>query len=281
MNAFVLHHFRKFLTLSYFPKEPSSLVISIVSHGHARWILPLLCQIAAQKDAVVKRVVLTLNIPEPALEQALEQKGFGGANVQNGFAVEVIRNPKPQGFGRNHNVALANAKEDAVCILNPDITLTEPLTFSSLCAVLALPSVGLAYPTLKYEDGTLQDNERALPTLGRLLKRRIGGRLESSVDWVSGACLAMRAKDWLRLGGFDERFFMYCEDVDLSLRVRQQIGILQKAKVTLIHQGQRTSRRQFKFLMWHIRSLLLLWSLPSFKWGQQNLMKQIARENVN
>lgn len=249
---------------------PLSMVVSIVSHGHGDWVSSLLRQIRDESDPCVQRVVITLNIPEPELERQLQAQGL---LVGGHFGVEVVRNPTPKGFGANHNAALANAAEAVVCILNPDITLIVPDTFAQLCCAVEPSEVGLAYPILRDDTGALQDNERSLPTLKRLIQRRMGGSSEAMVDWVSGACMVIKTRDWEKLRGFDERFFLYCEDVDLSLRVRQKIGVLRRAPVAVQHQGQRASRRKFKFMLWHIRSLLLLWSLPSYRWGCKNFSR--------
>lgn len=256
-----------------------SLVVSIVSHGHGDWILRLFEQIHRQQDPSVQRVVLTLNIPEENLEKKLKEKNL---LTSTRFKVDIVRNQVPKGFGANHNAALLDAVEDVVCILNPDITLLQADTFKRLAISVDLPEVGLAYPRLRDETGCLQDNERSLPTLTRLIKRRLGFKTENTVDWVSGACMVLKTKNWKAIAGFNERFFMYCEDVELSLRVRRDIGRLHRSDVTVQHQAQRASRRKFKFLLWHIRSLLLLWSLPVYHWGCKNLSsEQCATESID
>lgn len=247
------------------PHFAGSVVVSIVSHGHGLLVQHLLRQIAEQEASCIKRIILTLNVPEPKLQQALEQKP-----LVNGVELQIISNPVPCGFGRNHNKALQAVQEEFVCILNPDMALLQPDSFGQLSDCLAVPDVGLAYPVLIGPDGMRQDNERTLPTFFNLLRRRVLGRVENRVDWVSGACLMLRAADWRLLGGFDERFYMYCEDVDLSLRVRQEIGELAQAPVCLQHQAQRASRRQWQHLWWHLQSMWLLWRLPSFQWAKAN-----------
>lgn len=228
--------------------------------------MDLLRQIAAQAEPCVKRIILTLNVPEPQLQRQLQ----AAATLPAHGRLEIICNPAPKGFGSNHNQALQGAREDFVCILNPDMALLQTDSFGTLLAAASQPGAGLAYPVLLDEDGNWQDSERSLPTLPNLLRRRLLGRAERTVDWVSGACLVLRAEAWRRLGGFDERFYMYCEDVDLSLRVRQQIGVLKRAPVRMQHQAQRASGRQWKHFAWHVRSMLLLWRLPSFRWARSH-----------
>jgi N-acetylglucosaminyl-diphospho-decaprenol L-rhamnosyltransferase len=65
--------------------------------------------------------------------------------------------------------------------------------------------------------------------------------------------------------GFDEGYFMYCEDVDLCLRLRLQGLTLSKAPARVIHAGQRNSHRRLRHLMWHLRSLLRLWTSVAYR----------------
>jgi GT2 family glycosyltransferase len=247
-----------------------SVAVSIVSHGHGPWVLALLRQMARQPEPCVKRVILTLNVPEPGLQQQLEQAQAG----IDGLHLDIRHNRAPQGFARNHNRALHGASEDFVCILNPDMALLQSPTFGPLLACASQPGMGLAYPVLCDPAGQWQDNERALPSLRNLLRRRVLRQTEHRVDWVSGACMVLRTRDWQALGGFDEGFHMYCEDVDFSLRVRQQIGALVRAPVWMQHQAQRASSRQWLHLWWHVRSMWRLWHLPSFRWALQHPSSQ-------
>lgn len=60
--------------------------------------------------------------------------------------------------------------------------------------------------------------------------------------------------------GFSERFHMYCEDVDLCLRVQLQGGVLEAAETEIIHLAQRASHKRLRFASWHLWSLLRLWT---------------------
>ncbi|MDO4705675.1 MAG: glycosyltransferase [Comamonadaceae bacterium] len=257
-----------------------SVALSIISHQHGQMIADLVRQLAERAEPCLKRVIVTLNTPEPALAQQLHSLQQALSNPAPGhaghgaFALEIIHNRRPKGFGSNHNAAFATlaALPDAampshVCILNPDLRLLDAQPLAHLAAALADEGCGLAYPRLVGPDGQVQDNERSLVTPLSLLRRRLLGRVESRIDWVSGACMMLRTRDWLRLGGFDERFHMYCEDVDLSLRVRRDIGTLARARTTMAHQAQRASHRRLNHLFWHVHSLLRLWGRPSFRWA--------------
>lgn len=250
---------------------PPTLVISVVSHGHGQQVQRLLGQIADSAPAQLRRVVLTLNIPEPALalELALQPPSTNGWP----FALEIRHNPHPQGFGANHNQALADAPEDWLCILNPDVSLLpeqppwEALmaaaTSAATSAAIPTANVGCTYPLQVDAQGRLQDSQRQAPTPLALWRRRVLRQPEQRTDWVNGACMVIPRTAWQQVGGFDTRYFMYCEDVDLCLRLRLagwQLAAAPSAKV--LHQGTRASHRQWQHLRWHITSLLRLWCSP-------------------
>lgn len=234
----------------------NALVISVVSHGHGASVQRLLDQIAQYSVDVVARVVLTINAPQP--DPTPPPGGWP-------FIFKVRRNARPGGFSANHNRALASGAERFVCILNPDVALCDADPFAALVLAASLSGVGCAYPAQVDEQGREQDSERALPTPTALVKRRLLGRTESQVDWVNAACLVLRREVWNEIGGFDTRYFMYCEDVDLCLRLRLRGLSLARADSRILHSGQRASRRQWRALGWHIQSLLRLWGSAAYR----------------
>lgn len=242
------------------PAQPAegNLVVSIVSHGHGAHVSQLLQEMAASASGVVSRVVLTLNLPEadPAI-----------FDVNLPFDLDIRHNRLPRGFGANHNRALADASEAYVCVLNPDVSFDVHDPFVGLLECAKGVGVGCAYPVQVSHQGVLQDSERELPTPAALWRRRVLGKRESRVDWVNAACMMLPREAWVAVGGFDERYFMYCEDVDLCLRLRQAGYLLARAPVQIVHSGQRASRRRWDHLRWHVASLLRLWRSPAYRWA--------------
>lgn len=243
-----------------------SLVISVVSHGHAAQVYVLLLQLAALKLPIWTRVVLTWNIQE-------EDPNF--SNKEWPFVLEVISNALPQGFGMNHNKALAQATEDFVCVLNPDIEFVKNNNpWSSLVATAAQSGVGCAYPLQVNGQGHMQDSERALPTPAALWRRWFLRKADARVDWVNAACMVLPRTVWNSVGGFDESYHMYCEDVDLCLRIQLAGLAIVRAPVQVVHAGQRASHRRWSHLKWHVRSLLRLWRSPVYRQARQMLLKE-------
>lgn len=233
----------------------SGIAVSVVSHHHGALVDALLRRLSEMSSPHVVKVILTQNVPE-AMPQA-PQAGWP-------FVLEVIRNVSPQGFGENHNKALKNAKEDFFCVMNPDVVLFQNDTFARLLDAASIAGVGCVYPQQIDEDGKRQDIERDIPTFFSLLMRYACRRTETGRDWVNAAFLLLPAKVWRELGGFDDRYFMYCEDVDFCLRLQLQGHRLIAAPVTVGHAGQRASHRNARHFFWHVGSLLRLWASPVF-----------------
>lgn len=233
-----------------------SITVSIVSHGHAEWVRRLVDQLLALHGGHVGHVVLTHNLPSSALPPPA-----GGWP----FRVTELFNAAPAGFGANHNRAFQHCDTEFFCVLNPDIELGDPQVWSGLLEQLRLPGVGCAYPVLLNPDGTLQENERELVTPLALIRRHLLKRPQQQVDWVSAAFWVVRASAWRSLGGFDERYFMYCEDVDFCVRLQLAGWQLARAEFTARHSAGWQSRRLGRHLAWHLRSIARLWGTPDFR----------------
>ena len=250
---------------SLYPRGP--LVISVVSHGHAALVRPLLEALARLSSATVSRVVLTHNVPES--DPPAPPGGWP-------FELQIRRNVRPAGFGANHNRALASAREPFVCVLNPDVALQDGDPFAALVQAAGGAGVGCAYPRQLNAAGQVQDSERTLPTPLALWRRRVLGRHPGAgapVEWVNGACMVLPRAAWEAMGGFDEGYFMYCEDVDLCLRLRLAGLTLVRAPAQVQHAGQRASARAWRPLWWHVRSLLRLWRSPVYRSARRLLLR--------
>lgn len=242
-----------------------TLAVSVVSHGHGAQVTQLLHTLARESGAKITRVILTQNLPEPP--PVPEHCSWP-------FVLEVRTNKVPHGFSANHNAALASTTEDFVCVLNPDVRYIAGNPFAALLRAAAVPGVGLAYPQQVNAEGQLQDSEREVPTPWSLLRRYACKRREPRAEWVNGAMWVLPRAVWQGIAGLDTRYFMYCEDVDLCLRVRLAGYTLARASTTVQHAGQRDSHRRWRHGLWHIRSLLRLWTSSVF-WRARPLLRRL------
>lgn len=159
--------------------------------------------------------------------------------------VRMIRNPENAGFARACNQGIEASEGELVVLLNPD-TVVEEDFFEALERFFDEHSeAGIAGPRILDADGELQlSARRELGPISGLVSRTslltklfsqstavkqmfpataaVASGSPTPVDWVSGACLAARRDVLNKLGGLDERFFMYFEDADLCRRARQK-----------------------------------------------------------
>ena len=246
----------------------NTVTFSVVSHCQSKLVCKFVTALAAQRVALIARVVVTSNVP--VLDQFSDLLGIAQSYP---FEVQLIENSNPNGFGANHNQAFNLARDhfslkdtDIFCVVNPDIEVFDPGLLPALHKALLKTTVGLAYPVQIGGDGKALDYERPLPSpraiFLRQLARHSGWRLKderSATDWVSGAFMAFRVGVYAELGGFDERYFMYCEDVDLCLRAQLAGYQLARADATVIHHTQRRTLKSLQHLSWHVQSLFRLW----------------------
>lgn len=204
--------------------------------------------------------------------------------VMGGVYVRTGRN---LGFGRGHNLALkqlAGVNAPYHLILNPDITFGADALGSLASVMDSHPNVGLVMPKVLYPDGSNQYLCKLLPTpIDLLLRRFLPGPWKRFVEkrtasyelraldydapayvpTLSGCFMFTRRSVLDAVGGFDERFFLYMEDVDLCRRVLAVSKLLYWPGVTVQHIHQMGSYRNRKLLFLHIRSAIQYFN----KWG--------------
>ena len=249
-----------------------TVTVSIVIHGHSGLVQTLIRQIASLSVTQVKQLVITSNIPDASainLESEFNTKDF---------QIVLIKNSTPLGFGANHNQAFKLCKTDYFCVLNPDIALKQD-PFATLLQAFNDLQVSCSYPIQIHSNGSALDSERELASPWSIVKRHlpfVGRRLRQQMaqaqtlgskpaHWVNGAFMLFRSDVFRQLGGFDERYFMYGEDVDICLRMQLAGYTLARANATVIHNTQRRTLHDMRHFAWHVRSLLRLWRSDSYR----------------
>ncbi|MBS1132394.1 MAG: glycosyltransferase family protein [Proteobacteria bacterium] len=238
------------------------IAVSIVSHGHGAMVSRLVEQVLACPE--VGQVIVTYNVPETFLVSTDER-------------IEVIVNPLVRGFGANHNAAFLRIREPFWCVLNPDVELVEN-PFPVLLAALTNDSVALAAPLIINSLGEVEDSIRYFPTPISLASKFLGkdssryavsaGAPDFSPEWVAGMFMLFQAHAFSGLKGFDERYFLYYEDVDICWRAWQAgFSVVACPAVAAIHHAQRASRVSWQHRRWHLASMLRflsnsLWRRP-------------------
>ncbi|WP_420467958.1 glycosyltransferase [Panacagrimonas sp.] len=244
--------------------EPPQWSLSIVSHGHWPRVLDLLSDCARLLDPSRHEMVLTLDVPESVDAAGLPWQG----------PLRLIRNQRSQSFGANHNAALAAARGRYVALLDPDLRLSSD-PFPRLASALEAADVGVVATRVREPDGCVADHARPLPTPRRLLARHVGGARASyspelstalDVDWVAGLFMGLRRTTWQQLGGFDPRYRLYCEDVDLCLRAwNASLRVQVVPGEWVLHPPRRRTLRSSQHFYRHCASLLRLWRSAAYR----------------
>jgi N-acetylglucosaminyl-diphospho-decaprenol L-rhamnosyltransferase len=201
-------------------------------------------------------------------------------DLKTDLELRVVSTGANLGYGSGANRGIAATDAELVLISNPDVTLRPGALVPLAEALRSDPTLAIVGPTILNEDGTRYPSARHFPSpavavlhalLGTLapnnpFSRRyrmedadhgapaMGG--SEAVDWVSGACFMARREALDELGGFDESYFMYVEDLDLCWRAhRAGWGVAYvPASVVTHHQGLSTARRPYRMLLAHHRS---------------------------
>ena len=155
--------------------------------------------------------------------------------------VRLTKNVKNLGFAKAVNRVLTECKAPFTLILNPDTVAIDGCFESILEYMQNQPDVGIVGPRILDADGSIQGSARSFPNFvtalfGRnsiltrfwpnnpisrrsILSSKSDGKTPMEVDWVSGACMVVRKEAWADVGGLDDRFFVYWEDVDWCKRM--------------------------------------------------------------
>jgi GT2 family glycosyltransferase len=246
-----------------------TVTLSVVSHEQHALVDALISDLAGNDCPELARVILTQNLPEtpPAT------KG------RRSPPVDVVRNRTPLGFGMNHNAAFRKCDTEYFAVVNPDIALMGN-PFPALVAALRA-GAGVAAPAVLEPDGRLADTARDMITPWELLYRRLPSYAPpENPRWFAGMFLLFRSDAFASVGGFDEGFFMYCEDFDICARLRLAGWPLSLVpQVQVVHAAQQLSHRSLRHLNWHVSSLTRMWMSANF-WRYRRLVKDLEAEDA-
>lgn len=250
--------------------------------------------------APVHAVVVNYNAREPLLAcvRSLRAAGVGRVVVvDNGSgdgsqAALAADDPRADfvplganlGYGRAANRGVAAVAGGPVLICNPDLVVAPDAVAVLAAALDADPGLALVGPLLTDRHGAVYPSPRRFPGLGVALGHAFVGLVApgnrftrryrmldhdraraGDAEWISGSCFLARREAWDALGGFDEGYFMYAEDVDLCWRARRagwRVGFEPGARVTHL-QGVSTDLAPYRMIVWHHRSLLRFYARTS------------------
>lgn len=210
------------------------------------------------------------------------------AHVREFFPwVHLIANPDNRGFAGANNQALAHTRGRYILLLNPDAVVLNDALARLVAFLDTHAEAGMVGGRLRYADGSFQHSAFRFPTLAmafldffplhhRLTDSRWNGRypLEAyqdgpfPIDHPLGACMMVRREVVEQVGGLSEDFFLYCEEIDWCLRIRQAgWGIYCEPRAQFVHHSGASARqfREWSFVQLH-RSRFTLFR-KHYSWG--------------
>ncbi len=225
------------------------------------------CVRRALASAAVGEVLVLDNASTDGMPEAVAREHAGDARVR------VVRHDRNLGFGAAMNRGAALARGDNLLLLNPDCLLTEGDVEALLRALATTPDVGLVGAVVCAPDGTPDPASRRRDPLLRRSLNTLTGRAAREADdpscagiavpgpmpdaveeeeAVSGALMLLPRRVFDRLHGFDEGYFLHCEDLDLCRRVRDAgYRVVLDGHVRVLHAKGGSSRRRPVFVRWH------------------------------
>ena len=248
------------------------ITFSVVSHGDVDKIRRLLTSLQNHEpDTKRFQIILTDNLGRDLPE----------FDPSPWASLHILRNSAPLGFAHNHNNAFKSAQGKWFAIINPDLVFERPV-FGKLLDRIHADLNTIFAPHIVDETGQVQDSFRVLPTPFEIIRRRLPGYKFGALkpdrdglihpDWIAGMFLFMNYEVYRKLGGMDERYRLYFEDVDFCTRARLAgIKIVVDTQVRVRHDAQRSSRRKFYYLLLHAQSALRFFASPVYRQARLKL----------
>ncbi|MCX6019443.1 MAG: glycosyltransferase family 2 protein [Chloroflexi bacterium] len=274
--------------------QTADLLVVILNYNTRDLLRKCLRSLAVQRGPSVEICVVDNASPDGSAEM-----------VESEFPdVHLLRNPKNNGFSAGNNLGLrAHGWPEAgrarhVMLLNPDTVVPEGALAGMVTYADAHPSVGVVGPRLLLPDGTLDKAcRRGFPTpavsfyrlsgMSRLFKRSarfnrynmeyLDERQEAEVDAVVGACMLVRGEALRQVGLLDEIFFMYGEDLDWCLRIKQAGWRIVYHPAVIVHHIKRAASRRSTKAQYEFDRAMWLFYRKHYRAGQPAWVDLLVR----
>ena len=279
--------------------DEAALTVVTVTYSPGSHLDRFLSSLTVATDRKVRVIIADNGSTDGAPEEA----------VQRYPGTELLRTGGNLGYGTavNRAVATLPAGDEFVVVANPDVVWGPDSIDLLLDAAARWPQAGSLGPLIRDPDGSVYPSARHLPSLIRGGMHAVVGfawkanpwtksyrqeRLEPSerpVGWLSGSCLLVRRSAFDAIGGFDERYFMYMEDVDLGDRLGRAgwLNVYVPGSEILHDKGHSTGRDPARNLTAHHTSTYIylsdrhtgVWRAP-LRWTIKGALRARARAAV-
>lgn len=249
------------------------ITVSIVIYKHKFEELDSLVNSLIKIDAITTLYIID-NSPFNNLQKKI------GINSK----IEYVFIGSNKGFGAAHNIAIQKAiglGSNYHFIVNPDITLSDEVIMPMVNYMAANPKIGMMMPKILYPDGTVQYLPKLLPSPFDIVKRKLKkpsfaynkfiriyelrdySEQIANVPILSGCFTLLNLAAIKEVGAYDDRFFMYFEDFDLSRRMYAKYDTLYYPLVSVYHDYEGGAQKKLKLFIIFLISALRYFN----KWG--------------
>lgn len=281
--------------------HPSQLRVSVVLH-HSNLDQLRACLLSLRESIAVAqsrlllgevKVCLVDNTCEAAyaaqLDGVLGEISATGKTAHTAFlSMEVVSPPTNLGFGHGHNLAMGGFSSDYHLVLNPDAQLLPDTLSEGLALLEEKRDIILASPAVEGSEGEQEFLCKRYPSVLVLLLRGFAPKVlrdlfrgvlsryemreecsqstSAQVSIASGCFMLLRTQALRVCGGFDERYFLYFEDFDLSLRLQKQGQLVFAPKMKIIHHGGYAARKGLRHVGYFIASGVRFFRQHGWRW---------------
>lgn len=277
------------------PKSPATLSVSIVLHNSALELVWRTLQ-SLQKSAQLARaagcvenvaVYLVDNASDPRYLELLAQKVASWPQTVF-FSVQLCPLSSNRGFGVGHNSVLPQLASQFHLVLNPDVELADNTLRTGLAALQAHDDIVLLSPRVLGGNGEQEFLCKRYPSVlvlflrgfaprfvRRLFNRRLAtyemrdlcsGEHQANVAIASGCFMLLRTSALQAVGGFNEAFFLYFEDFDLSLRLGRLGRLVFDPAMRIVHHGGYAASKGRLHLKYFINSGVMFFNRHGWRW---------------
>ena len=208
-----------------------------------------------------------------------------------GVELRLLHGHGNVGYGAAHNLLINDLESDFHLMLNPDVVLDKQFLATGINYLIAQKDVALVAPMASHENGERQFLCKRYPSvltlfirgflprnIHKLFSKRLaryemrdlqGDQINKDIPIGSGCCMLSRSSVLTAVNGFDERYFLYFEDFDLSLRIRRHGRIAYLPTMKIVHGGGYAARKGLSHVRMFIRSAIRFFNAYGWRWFNQ------------
>lgn len=212
---------------------------------------------------------------------------LAGYNNSAELNIRLIVRDENDGYGAGHNVAMAGLQGKLHLILNPDVELARDAISLALETMLSDESVALLAPVGFDAMGDPEFLAKAYPSVWVLALRSLAPawlrRLSAEamaryelrdqpaqgvrpITLASGCCMWVRREVFDAVNGFNEAYFLYFEDYDLSMKMSKRGAVMEHREIQIVHHGGDASRKGWRHILWFIEGAARFFNRWGWRW---------------